>query len=77
MSAPFELHHLVKRGEFQRVFELLQAGASGSMERPLSTGWTRKACGKILSHDGKKETCTSNERSFVLDIKRLVWRTGT
>jgi hypothetical protein len=33
--------------------------------------------GKILSHDGNRETCTSNERSFVLDIKRLVWRAGT
>jgi len=30
MSAPFELHHLVKRGEFQRVCELLRAGASGT-----------------------------------------------
>ena len=30
MSVPFELHHLVKRGEFQRVCELLQARASGA-----------------------------------------------
>src|SRR5580658_8682766 len=30
MPEPFELHHLVKRGEFQRVCELLRAGASGA-----------------------------------------------
>ena len=29
MSAPFELHHRVKRGEIQRVRELLRAGAPG------------------------------------------------
>jgi ankyrin repeat protein len=31
MSVPFELHHLVKRGEFQRVCELLLASASGAV----------------------------------------------
>src|SRR5205814_5338464 len=29
MSIPFELHHLVKRGEHQRVRELLRAGEPG------------------------------------------------
>jgi hypothetical protein len=36
----------------------------------------RVSGGSISAWDGKRETHTPNEKSFVLDIKRLVWRCG-
>jgi ankyrin repeat protein len=50
---------------------------SGHRAVRTSANEIRISGGKILSHDGDRETCASNERSFVLDIERLVWRTWT